>query len=156
MNVAKSVTKSITPNTAQNIAQNFARKMTQTIVQPGKLAFLFVLGVSLGNVLGIPGTMAQDQPNCSIVEQISSGNTVRQGETVILGRSPDRRYIVLVPTGSMDILKIVQVCIPDAFMTQSKLGAYIHAGSFANLNHAESLAAALRSRGLDARVIYAQ
>ena len=81
-------------------------------------------------------------------------STTQQGEVIVLGRRTDYPYVVVVPTGSQTTLSAVRQCVPDAFVSRSKLGTYVQAGAFPNRAGAESLSWFLKSRGLDARVVY--
>ncbi len=64
------------------------------------------------------------------------------------------RYVALIPSINPFALSQVRQFIPTAAIANSSRGAYIMAGAFDNRNAAESVASFLRSRGLDARVIY--
>jgi len=86
--------------------------------------------------------------------QVQRFNTGTQGETIILGRQTGRRYVVVVPYPRSNTLDQVRQCVSDAFLTESRLGPYIHAGAFSARSRAESLAQLLRNLGIDARVAY--
>lgn len=73
---------------------------------------------------------------------------------IVIGRTKETPHIVVVPAHSPSTLNLVRQCVPNAFLTNSRLGNYVHAGAFADYNWAASLSAMLRSRGLDARVVY--
>ncbi|MEW5860124.1 MAG: hypothetical protein AB1861_22520 [Cyanobacteriota bacterium] len=81
-------------------------------------------------------------------------NTRQEGNLIILGRLPKYPYAVVVPSGSEDKLEQVRQCVPDALIAKSNLGSYILAGSFPDQASAKSIYHALRSLGLDARIIY--
>jgi hypothetical protein len=85
---------------------------------------------------------------------VTGFNTTQQGEVIVLGRRTDYRYVVVVPTPSQLTLNAVRQCVPDAFLTRSKLGPYVHAGAFPNRAGAESLSWFLRSRGINSRVVF--
>lgn len=87
------------------------------------------------------------------------------GETLsALGLRGDRdqAYVVVVPDTNTATLSRVRTSLRElrgnlptsAFSEPSGKGRFIHAGSFANREEAESISAWLRSRGLDARVVY--
>jgi hypothetical protein len=102
-------------------------------------------------------SLAQAQPISYLPCQpiLTGFNTTRQEDNVIvLGRRNNYPYVVAVPSQSRSALDAVRQCIPDAFITRSRLGPYIHAGSFPTRAGAESLSWFLRSRGLDSRVVY--
>jgi hypothetical protein len=79
---------------------------------------------------------------------------ITAGKVIVVGRARETPHVVVVPASSPATLNAVRQCVPTAFLTNSRLGDYIHAGAFANYNQAASLSAMLRSRGLDARVVY--
>ncbi|MDX2096410.1 MAG: hypothetical protein SFW36_01425 [Leptolyngbyaceae cyanobacterium bins.59] len=81
-------------------------------------------------------------------------NTIRRGDVVIVGRRPEARYVVVVPLETPQTLRQIRACIPDAFVAQSSLGSYVHAGGFVDRFTAETVAQLLQSRGADARVVY--
>ncbi len=76
------------------------------------------------------------------------------GTVIVIGRTKDTPHVVVVPAASPNTLNGVRQCVPNAFLTNSRLGSYVHAGAFADYNRAASISAMLRSRGLDARVVY--
>lgn len=81
-----------------------------------------------------------------------------------LGLQGDRdpAYVVVVPDTNIGTLGRVRTSLQDlrgnlatsAFSEPSGKGRFINAGSFANREEAESISQWLRSRGLDARVVY--
>ncbi|MBW4489234.1 MAG: hypothetical protein KME12_15700 [Trichocoleus desertorum ATA4-8-CV12] len=85
---------------------------------------------------------------------VTGFNTTQQDDVIVLGQRNDYPYMVAVPSQSRGTLDAVRQCVPDAFITRSRLGPYVHAGSFPTRAGAESLAWFLRSRGLDSRVVY--
>lgn len=64
------------------------------------------------------------------------------------------RYIVVIPNQSEDTLDKVRQSVDYAFFDKSRLGPYVNAGAYNNRALAESWSELLRSRGLDARVVY--
>jgi peptidoglycan hydrolase-like protein with peptidoglycan-binding domain len=64
------------------------------------------------------------------------------------------RFVVVVPNESSNILSRVRQSVYYAFLDTSRLGPYVNAGVFNNRALAESRSQLLRSRGLDARVVY--
>ncbi|MFE1743941.1 hypothetical protein [Coleofasciculus sp. H7-2] len=104
----------------------------------------------------MPASIVQASP-CSDLLNVSprSGfNTRQEGNVIVLGRLPKYRYVIVVPSGSEDTLEQVRQCVPDALIAKSHLGNYILAGSFPDQSSAKSIYYALRSLGLDARIIY--
>jgi hypothetical protein len=110
------------------------------------------------NILGT-AALAQE-PACPSLPKDRPGfnSTFRRtpdGLTQVIGRQPDQHYGVIVPeVQSWVVLAQVQVCIPDAFWVESRLGPYVQSGFFYRRVEAEALSKALESRRVDARVIY--
>ncbi|MBD2501342.1 hypothetical protein [Anabaena azotica] len=77
-----------------------------------------------------------------------------QSQAIVIGKVANQPYTVVVPGKSESLLNLVKNHVPGAFMTQHKLGAYVHAGSFSQRREAECLSRLLRSHRLDARVVY--
>ncbi|MBW4647105.1 MAG: SPOR domain-containing protein [Kastovskya adunca ATA6-11-RM4] len=77
-----------------------------------------------------------------------------QAETIILGQPCENTYVVVIPASDPKILDKVKPYRPLAFLTNSRLGWYVQAGSFSDRALAESLSYQLRSVNLDARVAY--
>jgi hypothetical protein len=103
-------------------------------------------------------TKAQS-PNCiatSLPEVTNSVNSFRESNVIIIGRTSNRLYVVVVPGKSDKLLTAVRRYIADAFLAQHRLGAYVYAGGFAQRGEAECVSYLLRSHGLDARVVYFQ
>jgi hypothetical protein len=71
-----------------------------------------------------------------------------------LENSAQYRYVTAVPVRSAETLAMVRQFVAGAFISKSFRGDYIYAGGYTNLDGAESLQYFLRSRGLDARVLY--
>ncbi len=99
------------------------------------------------------------QPARPTVGQNSGQNSGQTGNVMVLGRSQSRRYVVVVPTDQTALddktmLLTVRQCVPQAFISSSGQGLFIYAGAYAKRGMAEGVAATLRSRGLDARVVY--
>ncbi|MEB3338436.1 MAG: hypothetical protein VKJ46_13295 [Leptolyngbyaceae bacterium] len=105
------------------------------------------------NFLALPG-QAQPAPNPPCSPLTKEFNTTRQGNAILLGRPPNYRFVVIIPTRNPEKVNVVRQCVSDAFFTESSLGSYIQAGAFPDRASAESLSWFLRSRGLDARVVY--
>jgi hypothetical protein len=120
------------------------------------LRSVFHLGVAgwiYWNSLALAGqAQPASIPSCSPLAQ--GFNTTRQGNAILLGRPPNHRFVVIIPTRNPARVDVVRQCVSDAFFTESSLGSYIHAGAFLDRAGAESLSWFLRSRGFDARVVY--
>ncbi|MEH2326512.1 MAG: hypothetical protein V7K32_23705 [Nostoc sp.] len=90
----------------------------------------------------------------SLPEVSNSVNSFRQGDVIVIGKVPNRHYVVVVPGKSEQLLNVVRSYVTDAFLAHHRLGAYVYAGGSANRHEAECLSSVLRSHGLDARVVY--
>lgn len=123
--------------------------------------------IVLGLAIPAPVLSSPAPPTASCPIQNAASNagqligqpTGQPGNVVVLGRSQSRRYVVVVPTdqNALDdktMLLTVRQCVPQAFVTSSGQGLFIYAGAYAKRDIAEGVAAALRSRGMDARVVY--
>jgi hypothetical protein len=73
---------------------------------------------------------------------------------IVIGRSPQHPFAVIVLSDQWNTLQIVRQSVGAAFLTDSRLGAYVFAESFSQRRSAEALSRSLRSQRLDARVIY--
>ena len=82
-------------------------------------------------------------------------NTAEGDDRIVIGRVNDRPYIVLLTSDLQDNLSPIRACIPDAFLTSSSLGSYIHIASFDNYRDARELADHMsESLDLDVRIIH--
>lgn len=98
------------------------------------------------------GASASECP--SFLNNLKQFNTIRQGETIILGKIPSRHYVVVVPGDRESELQSIKQCVSDAFISRNRLGIYIHVGSFPDYITAKRCEEFFRSRKLDARVVY--
>lgn len=66
------------------------------------------------------------------------------------------RYIAAIPASASNqfLLSRVRQYVPNAFLTNSGRGTYIHAGAYQSRDSAESVSRYLRSQGVDSRVLY--
>jgi hypothetical protein len=97
------------------------------------------------------------QPPCfspSLPPVSNAVNTVRQSNVIVIGKVPERPYVVVVPGNSVQLLNFVRRYVSDAFLAQHRLGAYVYAGGSSRRGDAECLSNLLRTHGLDARVVY--
>jgi hypothetical protein len=90
------------------------------------------------------------------VRPVSQSNTRPNSQTnnnrpVVRGPGP---YVVAIPGGSPALLSQVRGIIRGARLDSAPQGAFVNAGGFRDYEGAKSLSYLLRSRGLDARVIY--
>ncbi|MBD2625822.1 hypothetical protein [Trichormus variabilis] len=114
--------------------------------------------IVMSSVIGLSwelmGTTAYAD-NCFPISSSSQQfNRVQQGKVIVIGRISKYPYVVVVPGDEEIKLKSIQQCVTDAFISQNRLGKFIHAGAFDNYISAKNLEIVLRSRKLDARVVY--
>ena len=66
------------------------------------------------------------------------------------------RYVAAVPAAASNqfLLSRVRQYVPNAFLTNSGRGTYIHAGAYQSRDSAEAVSRYLRSQGVDSRVLY--
>jgi hypothetical protein len=71
-------------------------------------------------------------------------------------QNPNFRYVAAVPAAASNqfLLSRVRQYVPNAFLTNSGRGTYIHAGAYQSRDSAESVSRYLRSQGVDSRVLY--
>ncbi|AFW96706.1 MULTISPECIES: hypothetical protein [Nostocales] len=96
-------------------------------------------------------------PNCiplSLPQVSKSVNTVQQNNVIVIGKVPNRPYVVVVPGNSDQLLNVVRSYVSDAFLAKHRLGTYIYAGSSSKREEAECLSSVLKYHRIDARVIY--
>ena len=63
-------------------------------------------------------------------------------------------YVVVIPKRNNRTLSKVQQIFTTAFEASSRLGTYVHAGSYSNYDVAKTRVKFLKERGIDARVAY--
>ncbi len=93
---------------------------------------------------GLPATGIADAQTISNLNAIAAGGTA----------TPSRRYTIIIPTPDQPTLTRVQQVIPGAVERQSRLGNYVQVGAYATPEAADRQNQILRSRGLDARVVF--
>jgi hypothetical protein len=96
-------------------------------------------------------------PNCiplSLPQVSKSVNTVQQNNVIVIGKVPNRPYVVVIPGNSDQLLNVVRSYVSDAFLAKHRLGTYIYAGSSSKREEAECLSSVLKYHKIDARVIY--
>ncbi|OBQ34966.1 MAG: hypothetical protein AN485_14725 [Anabaena sp. MDT14b] len=94
-------------------------------------------------------------PNCiprSLPQVSKSVNTVQQNNVIVIGKVPNRPYVVVVPGNSDQLLNVVRSYVSDAFLAKHRLGTYIYAGSSSKREEAECLSSVLKYHRIDARV----
>jgi len=73
---------------------------------------------------------------------------------IVIGKVPNRPYVVVIPGNSDQLLNVVRSYVSDAFLAKHRLGTYIYAGSSSKREEAECLSSVLKYHKIDARVIY--
>ncbi|MEL7354108.1 MAG: hypothetical protein AAFN38_21980 [Cyanobacteria bacterium J06560_5] len=97
---------------------------------------------------------APAKATCEIFSAPQQFNTQIQGDVVVIGYQRDRRYQVILPVVSDAALADIRDCVTDAYMTRSRIGDYIHVGSFGSRREARDLRRILNRAGHQARVVY--
>ncbi|MEO0868602.1 MAG: hypothetical protein AAFY17_09170 [Cyanobacteria bacterium J06642_11] len=83
--------------------------------------------------------MAQSE-TCSFWSYPQNLNTLEENGPTIIGQLRNRPYVVLITTDLEAKLPLVRACIPDAFLTSSRLGSYIRVASLDDYWDARDLA----------------
>lgn len=130
-----------------------------------------LLGLSMGTAVGLFfATSARasceifsvpqrfnTQPTDAFVAESVPNEAAGEGdneETIVIGAQPERRYRVVVLSADRGVLVAIRACVLDAFLTSSRFGSYILAGSFDRRDDAELIGRLLREAGYPARVIF--
>ncbi|MBE9070451.1 hypothetical protein IQ260_27790 [Leptolyngbya cf. ectocarpi LEGE 11479] len=94
--------------------------------------------------------------DCSFFASPQTFNTFERDDGIIvIGHVRTQPYIVLSTTDPQANLPVIRTCVPDAFLTSSRLGSYIQVASFANYREAQDLAELISdSLGVDTRIIH--
>ena len=86
--------------------------------------------------------------------QSQSMTNSTQRNVIVIGQVSTKPYVVIVPGNSEQLLNRVRRYANNAFLAQHKLGAYVYVGGYPNRFQAQCWSNLLKSRGLDARVVY--
>jgi hypothetical protein len=127
------------------------RELGCRIVLSGLVGGL-INGLFCGSALARHGTcpsLESDRPGFNSVWRSSPTGWVQ-----VIGRQRDQHYGVVIPSHAEQVLSAVQVCVPDAFLVESRWGNYVQSGFFYRRVEAEALSKALESRRIDSRVVY--
>lgn len=82
-------------------------------------------------------------------------NTTESDGKIVIGQVRGRSYIVVLTYNLQENLPALRACVPDAFLTSSRLGSYMHIASFNNYRDARELAKQIESSlDIDVRVIH--
>ncbi|MBT9317067.1 hypothetical protein [Leptothoe spongobia] len=90
-------------------------------------------------LLSIDVASAQSS-DCSFFISPQDFNTFEgSDDRIVIGQVKERPYVVLLTHDIQDNLPAIRACIPDAFLTSSRLGRYINIASFRNYRDANEL-----------------
>ncbi|NES86609.1 MAG: peptidoglycan-binding protein [Moorea sp. SIO2B7] len=113
---------------------------------------------------GLPATGVADQQTLAILQGgvevppdpgVPNGDIYEEEPEIVEETYQQRTpYVVVIPARGNSTLIKVQKYVSNAFLADSRLGTYVHAGAFPDRQAAESHSFLLRSKGLDARVLY--
>jgi peptidoglycan hydrolase-like protein with peptidoglycan-binding domain len=120
-----------------------------------------------GYAVHVDGVYGEDTRSAVLAYQQSRGlqaTGVANAQTLAtLGISTDvaegitrNRYVVIIPTPNQEALAKIQTIVPTAVARADRRGDYVQVGTFPTQEAARRKSQSLRSRGLDARVIYHQ
>jgi peptidoglycan hydrolase-like protein with peptidoglycan-binding domain len=119
------------------------------------------LGYFNTSVTGYYGSVTQDavtrfqQDRQFAVTGSANAQTLSAlGISSAVGGDTSERYVVIVPKNDNTTLARVRQISPSAFLSTSRLGEYVQAGTFPTQEAADRQTRLLRSQGLDARVTY--
>ncbi|MBX2864434.1 MAG: hypothetical protein KTR27_12865 [Leptolyngbyaceae cyanobacterium MAG.088] len=98
----------------------------------------------------------ESSEECSFLTSPQEFNTFDRDEKIVIGRIKSRPYIVLSTRHLQESLSVLRTCVPDAFLTSSRRGSYIHIASFTSYADARALAEMIAESmdHIDVRVIH--
>lgn len=93
---------------------------------------------------------------CDFLVSPQDLNTLEgESDRIVIGQFEDRPYVVLLTHHLQEHFPTIRACIPDAFVTSSRLGSYIQIASFDNYRDARDLANHIdESLDVNVRVIH--
>ena len=99
------------------------------------------------------------QVECRMLAEPQQFNTQQlddlEGENVIvIGHQPNRPYRVAITRASDATFARIRACVPDAYLTRSRVGRYIQVASFNKRRDAEAIYRILQRYGYSARLFY--
>ena len=98
---------------------------------------------------------SQESSDCGFLVSPQEFNTFENEDRIVIGQVSARPYIVLLTHDLEDSLPAIRACIPDAFLTSSRLGSYVHIASFNNYRDAKELTEQIdESLNIDVRIIH--
>ena len=102
----------------------------------------------------MPASAQASGQACEFFSAPQRYNTQTNGNVIVIGEQPNRRYRVIITGENETTLAGIRACILDAFVGQSQLGAYIQVGSFEHRSDAETIQRILQAEGYPTRVVY--
>lgn len=117
------------------------------------ICFLTTVGVYL--LLAKSFSASAQSEACGFLVSPQEFNTVESDGKIVIGQVRGQPYIVLSTSDLQENLPAIRTCIPDAFLTSSRLGSYIHVASFDNYRDARELAELVSdSLDIDIQIIH--
>lgn len=115
--------------------------------------------VTASALLASTNAIALSQPaqseECGFLVAPQEFNTTESDGKIVIGQVRGRSYIVVLTYNLQENLPALRACVPDAFLTSSRLGSYMHIASFNNYRDARELAKQIESSlDIDVRVIH--
>lgn len=102
-----------------------------------------------------PTRLSAQSEECRFLVSPQEFNTSEENDRVVIGQIRGRPYTVLLNYEIQSNLPLIRACIPDAFLTSSRRGPYIHIASFDTYRDARDLADVIsNSLNIDIRVIH--
>lgn len=100
-------------------------------------------------------SVSAQSEDCSFLVSPQDLNTFEDDGVTVIGHVREQPYVVLVTRNLQDNLSDIRACIPDAFLTSSRAGSYVHVASFDNYRDARTLADEIsEALGIHMRVIH--
>ncbi|MEM7793346.1 MAG: hypothetical protein AAF579_02710 [Cyanobacteria bacterium P01_C01_bin.118] len=101
-------------------------------------------------------SVSAQSEGCDFLTSPQDLNTLEgESDRIVIGQFEDRPYVVLLTHNLQAHFPAIRACIPDAFLTSSRLGSYIQIASFDNYRDARDLAEHLdQSLDVNVRVIH--
>ncbi|MEL6326903.1 MAG: hypothetical protein AAFQ61_08370 [Cyanobacteria bacterium J06626_23] len=114
-----------------------------------------LLGSLVGVGLWFAWPTAVQAQSCEVLlTSPQSLNTEQRDEVIHIGALPWRPYLVILPGADAEQLTEVRACVPDAYLSQSRLGPFVQVGSFTTRAEAEVIHRQFQRVGYDTRLIH--
>jgi hypothetical protein len=147
------VTQAFVPQTIQT---NYPQGYTPTSYIQPQTGFIateptLTAPINSQNLIGNTTNLAVQQPTV-----VPYNTTNNQSQLPQATQNPNYRYVAAIPAtpNNQTLLSRVRQYVPNAFLSSSGRGTYIHAGAYQNRDSAESVSRYLRSQGVESRVLY--